>query len=924
MTMVESLPASGELVLSMRTCPQCGFSCDASHKFCPSCGFPIGQVAKDSDDPLIGRTLPGGYVILELVGIGGMGRVYRAEQTTLGRTVAVKIVHPHLVGEESAVARFITEARAASRLNHPHSVAVIDFGKTSDGQLYLVMEFLRGRDLSRVAYEEGPLPFRRVVEILKQVLEALGEAHHLEIIHRDLKPENVIIEPLRAGGDFVKVVDFGLAKMRESQNSPSITSPGIVCGTPEYMSPEQGRGDPLDARSDLYAVGVILFQLLTGRLPFEAESPTQVVLMHLSKAPPDPRQVAPERMIPMQLVDVVRRSLSKEPQDRYSDADEFSRALSSALATIDGPASSRSSTQSAVRCQKCGAMNGLSQKFCGECGASIGAAAVAATARPAAMPQVSPPSQSMAASVRRPSGSARTIHGPLPLVGREDDIAWLEDRRADARASLSAARIVGDAGMGKTRLLREFLLTSAAAGDVVVVTGPDPTWSEVGFFALRKAMQSLAALPLDGGRAADWVATTPEARCGIADVFHISGSEDVARLSPDERRFAAAEALRWALARASERARGKRVVLAVDDLQAVDGGSRNAFMDVVAEPPLVPVLLVAGHTPDFNPDWPAHVSPPRVISGLPSALVSKLLSTASAPSSPSISSGRGIAPLYIEQLLRFTREHGGGAPPRLADLIALRVERVAADERRLLQAIAVVGDNADRETLEFLRPDAFIGAKFEDALAFLRSNGMVEDAETGGLRISHPLLREIVLATIPAEVRRDLHRLAAEAAEERRAPVEVCALHELHAQNAFDALLLLERVAAQCASRGDVSGNILALRRGLELARRELFRGELDDPMRAVLIFSRKLGETLATAGSFVDAEGVLREALDMAGPSGQDRARVLGALAHVAHGRARRQEAQAYLREALELASRSNSPDLLSSLEDLQRALAS
>ena len=129
----------------MRSCPQCGSSCDSAHKFCPSCGFPVGQVAKDSADPLIGRTLPGGYVILELVGIGGMGRVYRAEQTTLGRTVAIKIVHPHLVGEENAVARFITEARAASRLNQPNSVAVIDFGNTPDGQLYLVMEFLRSR-----------------------------------------------------------------------------------------------------------------------------------------------------------------------------------------------------------------------------------------------------------------------------------------------------------------------------------------------------------------------------------------------------------------------------------------------------------------------------------------------------------------------------------------------------------------------------------------------------------------------------------------------------------------------------------------------------------------------------------------------------------------------------------------------------------
>src|SRR5580698_6647371 len=311
----------------MRACPQCQEHCDEGHKFCPTCGFPIGKVSITNEDPLVGRTLPGGYVILDLVGIGGMGRVYRAEQTVLARTVAVKIIHPHLVGEENAAARFITEARAASRLNHPNSVGVIDFGKTPDGQLYLVMEFLRGRDLARVAYEEGPLPFRRIVDVLRQVLAALSEAHHLEIIHRDLKPENIILEPMRTGGDFVKVVDFGLAKVREAEEKPSITSPGIVCGTPEYMSPEQGRGDPIDARSDLYAVGVIFYQMLTGRLPFEAESPTQVVLMHISTPPPDPRKVAPDRQIPEALVNVLLMAMAKEPEHRFTDADEFSEAL---------------------------------------------------------------------------------------------------------------------------------------------------------------------------------------------------------------------------------------------------------------------------------------------------------------------------------------------------------------------------------------------------------------------------------------------------------------------------------------------------------------------------------------------------------------------------------------------------------------------
>ena len=195
-------------------CPQCQSPCEETHKFCPSCGFPVAKVAQNTDDPLIGRTLPGGYVILELVGVGGMGRVYRAEQTNLGRTVAVKIIHPHLVGDESASVRFITEARAASRLNHPNSVARHRL-RQDRGRPALPRHGVPARQGPRARrYEEGPLSFRRIVDILRQVLAALAEAHHLDIIHRDLKPENIILEPMRTGGDFVKVVDFGLAKMR--------------------------------------------------------------------------------------------------------------------------------------------------------------------------------------------------------------------------------------------------------------------------------------------------------------------------------------------------------------------------------------------------------------------------------------------------------------------------------------------------------------------------------------------------------------------------------------------------------------------------------------------------------------------------------------------------------------------------------------
>jgi len=922
----------------MRTCPQCQTPCEETHKFCPSCGFPVAKVAQNTDDPLIGRTLPGGYVILDLVGIGGMGRVYRAEQTNLGRTVAIKIIHPHLVGEENAAARFITEARAASRLNHPNSVAVIDFGKTEDGQLYLVMEFLRGKDLARVQYEEGPLSFRRIVSILRQVLAALSEAHHLEIIHRDLKPENIILEPVRTGGDFVKVVDFGLAKMREG-TAPNITSPGIVCGTPEYMSPEQGRGDPLDPRSDLYAVGVIFYQLLTGRLPFEADSPTQVVLMHITEAPPDPRAAAPERMIPSLLADVCLMALAKEPPHRFGNADEFGEALSDALSQIESTVPRPLPAPATINCPKCGASNTASQKFCGECGTTlqstppVGSQANGTNgAHGGAAATLSPPTESAPVSdnlVPIESGTGRRpiivdrdrAQFPLEFVGREDDLLWLDDRLVDAKSSLVGARIVGDVGMGKSRLLREFLDKVRIAGHFVVEVTPDPGWAEVGYFAVRHAITALAGLPPSGGAAAkDWVAAGAEARRGLADIFeHPNRGE----LSSDELRFAVAEALRWAIVRASERAKGQTVIVAVDDLHAIDGASRTAFADAVGEPPLVPSVLVVTYPPGHDPGWPASIASARVLMGLAPGLVSRLLAGTSRPSS-SIG-GRGIAPLYVDQLLRFSREQGGRAPTRLADLIALRVERLPPDARRVLQAIAVYGDDATQGVVQKMVTE---GTNLDEATGTLVEAGMIERAQTNNssaprFRSAHPLIRDVVLATIPAAVRRGLHGRCAEIGEESGMPLEARALHEYSAQNTFQALILLEQVASRATLRGDLGGSISALRRGLDLARRELFRGELDDPMRAVLIFARKLGEALTTAGQFTDAEGVLREALDMAGPSGSDRARVLGALAQVSAIRDRNDEAHRYLLEALELAFASGAHELLHSLEDLKKSIA-
>jgi serine/threonine-protein kinase len=902
-----------------RPCPQCGNGCDESHKFCPLCGFPIAQIAgtAPAEDPFINRTLPGGYVILDLVGIGGMGRVYRAEQRMLGRTVAVKVIHPHLLGDESASARFIAEARAASRLNHPHSVGVIDFGKTDDGQLYLVMEFLRGRDLARVAYEEGPLPIRRILDVLRQALAALAEAHHIGIVHRDLKPENIILEPLRAGGDFVKVVDFGLAKIVEGPRH-AITTPGIICGTPDYMAPEQGRGAVIDARADLYSMGIILFQLLTGRLPFEADTPTQVVLMHLSIPPPDPRQVSPERNIPESLVEVVARTLSKEPDDRWASATEMAQALGNIQTELESRGRIVSHAPPSD-CPSCGQVVPGGQKFCGECGART---SIAPTSLRTTRGGVGKPPSS-------PVGAPKL---PLPLTHRQEDLTFLEHHRTELRSSLTATRIVGESGVGKTRLLREFLAIAKSAGDLVVETGPDPWWAEVGYYAARRAIGQLAGLGPAGGDEKDWAGASAEARRGIIEVFGRADALSSA-LSPSERRYTAAEALRWALTRAARRAAKSRVILAIDDLNRVDGASRNAFADALSEPPLVPVLIVATHVPAFDPGWSNGSA--RPIAGLPTSKAAELARAYGVAERISLLPGAPdphhttVLPLYLDQLVRFTFEGGSSPPARLADLVALRIERLAPATRRVLQALAVLGDDVDPHQIETLSAEKGDGRQpgisqsVAAGIAALEGSQIIE--RVGELlRHTHPLVREIASASIPAAVRRELQIAAARDAEENNLPIEVRALHTLNAQDSFEALLLSEQVAERALARGDASGAVLWLHRALELARRELFRGELDDPMRAVLIFSRKLGEALTVAGDLTDADGVLREALDLAGPSGPDRAKVLGALANVAHERARAGEAQNYLSEALEQASRSGAVEVVASLEDMRRAWAS
>ncbi|MFN0061910.1 MAG: protein kinase domain-containing protein [Myxococcaceae bacterium] len=282
----------------------------------------------DKDD-LVGRLVAQKYRVEQLIGEGGMGKVYRATQVALEKPVVLKVLRKSLLSDERTKARFQREAKAASRLNHPNSISILDFGEAEEGALYIAMEFVAGKDLQQILAREWPLPEARIARIVSQVLSALSEAHQAGVIHRDLKPENIMVEPRRGGEtDFVKVLDFGIAKIQDARDDgPALTRAGFVCGTPEYMSPEQARGAVLDARSDLYAVGVILYQLCAGVLPFESDSAVGFATKHLNDKPIPPTQRRPEAKISPAMERLILRTLSKDPADRPQTADAFKAEL---------------------------------------------------------------------------------------------------------------------------------------------------------------------------------------------------------------------------------------------------------------------------------------------------------------------------------------------------------------------------------------------------------------------------------------------------------------------------------------------------------------------------------------------------------------------------------------------------------------------
>ncbi|MBV8761993.1 MAG: protein kinase [Deltaproteobacteria bacterium] len=405
------------------TCPHCRAPITADARFCGACGKATAPTESDPSIPLAqvaelaGKEIAGRYRILTKLGEGGMGAVYRGEQISLRRAVAVKLLRPELSANPTLLRRFSAEAEAVAKLSHPNTVNVYDFGQDTDGALFIAMEYIEGRSLRAVVAKEGPLPPARALAIAVQVAASLADAHAHNIVHRDLKPDNVMLQDRGRQRDVVRVLDFGIAKLRDDSRATqqAMTQQGDMLGTPQYMAPEQIKGDPVDGRVDIYALGCMLYEMVTARLPFEAPTIMAMLSKHLIETPVPPSQRRPDLAIPPAIDQLVIAAMAKDPAQRPASMDTYGEQLAAVLAKMpSAPLSAQVSVQQPVASTPTPAVQPIVTPAAYSVASSQGAAPLAAPTPAAYVPPAIPPTTrvpdraSAAAIAAPPSTNAQT------------------------------------------------------------------------------------------------------------------------------------------------------------------------------------------------------------------------------------------------------------------------------------------------------------------------------------------------------------------------------------------------------------------------------------------------------------------------------------------------------------------------------------
>ncbi len=835
-----------------------------------------------SDDALIGRIIAGKYCLRQCIGVGAAGTVYKADQTSLGRTVAVKVLRPELACDRRFVKRFHDEAQASSRLNHPNVVSVIDFGQTEDGLLYLVMEFLRGLTLTEVLRTEQ-LSTERIADIVGQILSALEEAHERGVVHADLKADNIMVEHRRGGWDLIKVVDFGIARLTGSQDEADDDSDGSICGTPEYMSPEVIRGEDPTLASDIYAVGIILYELLVGFTPFSGSPTLEVLQRHLREEPTPPSDHESALPIPPAMEAATLRALAKQPHDRFESAVEFAQALRNSQAAVP------TTTGKQNPCAQCGAESPDSFKFCPDCGAAkvlesrefdlalddTGHDEIwsdqAPTADLTANDLQGMFDQGSLDSVTEELPDHATTLGeifPLPIIGHQTELDQVVEFLTSEKSGVMHLR--GENGCGCGAILREAFEISSSDECLIFLASPDPTCQQTPFYPIRAIVAATLDLPAlcsyeEIGEALEELGLSKRDAPGIGELFQHEGGGLSKLEAPIRRRELFASTMRVL------RAAGKQLsaVLAFENYHLFDLPSQELLRQLCSSnlrSPSLRILLTSDDSIALDWENLQHVELLPLEDEDLRAVVTHC-ATRGQPDLVTVDELRKVShgnPEHIRHLLRYVVEGGDvrDAPETLADLLAARYSFLPSAAQRVLQVAAVFGYMVSHEDLTETLASSMGRVELNAALQLLENRGMLHSLDKM-LSFRDCMFRDVVYADTPHDVKRSLHQAAGDILI---ASVSDPAILGMHAEQAGDmdrAGRLLARAGDNAVRQLDDAGAASLFNRALNATRMVLLSTQDSSTQLQLVTISIRLADALRVAGEVGLARGILDEATD-------------------------------------------------------------
>ncbi len=801
-----------------KICPECNLPLPERFTACAACATGLAGMASQPGTRLSGAIIES-YQLKDFLGEGSMAWVYRAEHVDIGSSVAVKLLKPMFAEDEKLLSRFRKEAASISTLSHPNILSVISSGQTSSGVHYMVTEFINGVTLAQLIRQERRLSPDRAVDIMRQILVALEEAHNNGIIHRDLKPENVMVLPLRTGGDFCKLVDFGIA-LRRVPNEQRLTRHGEIVGTPEFMAPEIIQGEQATVRSDLYSAGVILYEMLTGKPPFHMGSMFEIMLSHLQKEPVPITRLRPE--LPSGLGEVVSRALEKDPSRRPGSASAMLGLLHSG------------EESEVVVCLTCGNENSISQKFCAECGRL----------------------QETAADTRE-----MVRHSPnrqmfdIPFVGRKRELAFL---RMFLQGPPSVVLVSGESGVGKRTLATRGLLTIVSSGMTLFQVHADPHRRP--WWPLQELVRELHGLsdpPLEEelARACSESRLEPEEKELLGQIFFPTGNPDSGlevRVRFRETVFAFARLIAGGRRRFPD---GSFVIVFLD-LDDMDHPSREVFnslgrMVSITQMKMIGTTVATGSNhrqlrmerldPAAAAEFCKVVLHHNGYEGLHASAL--------------VESAAGL-PLHLVEGMRLMHEGISDSGRTLSDTVQLRFRNLNAPARKLLQWVALAGGRASER---MFRESGLLEKVALDAVLTCVRHGFLAGVEAGSLSLAHPQMAQFLLAELSFKSRADMHRRLYEALRKDSRDAGVLAYHAMQAQMMEPAIHYSSRAGGQCMEKLDDSGALHHFRKARELAEINVRSGT---GIARFLFVSLRTGDLLMRKNDFASAGNVLHEAV--------------------------------------------------------------